>query len=402
MQDGEGAAPLKGIRVLELGTMVAGPVAATLLADFGADVIKIEPPGTGDPIRNSGPFVGSESLYWQVEGRSKRSVTLNLRKAEGQEVLRALAAHADLLIENFRPGTMSKWGLAYETLREINPRLIMISISGFGQTGPYATRPAYDRIALAFAGLLHMTGYPDRPPVRPGTAIADYQSALFGAFAAVLALFQREARGGSGQHVDVALFESVFRFTDTMITAYDQLGLMRERTGNAHYAASPGDHYPTSDGRFIALTVAADNVFQRLCGALGRPELADDPKFKAHRQRVMNYNEINGLVATWIRSHSVEEITSALEAQGVPHCLVYTPEDISKDPHYESRGSIATVEHPKLGPLKMPGIFPRFSGMQLDPIRPAPSLGEHVSEVFGEILGYSPDQIDALRASGAI
>jgi crotonobetainyl-CoA:carnitine CoA-transferase CaiB-like acyl-CoA transferase len=402
MTESKAGVPLKGIRVLELGTMVAGPVAATLLADFGADVIKIEPPGAGDPIRRSGPFVGAESLYWQVEGRSKRSVTCDLRKPEGQQLLRDLAAHADILIENFRPGTMARWGLAYDMLQKINPRLIMVSISGFGQTGPYATRPAYDRIALAFAGLLHMTGFPDRPPLRPGTAIADYQSALFGAFAAILALYQRDFGGTGGQHVDVALYESVFRFTDTLITAYDKLGSMRERSGNAHYAASPGDHYPTSDGRFIALTVAADNVFKRLAEAIGRPELGDDPKFAVHRIRVKHYGEINGIVAEWIRDHSVADVTAALEKHGVPHSLIFTPKDIAADPHYAARGSIATVEHPTLGPIKMPGVFPRFSNFTPDPIRAAPGLGEHANEVLTDVLGYSQEKIDELRKSETI
>jgi formyl-CoA transferase len=402
VSDEPGVQPLAGIKVIELGTMVAGPVAATLLADFGAEVIKVEPPGVGDPIRRSGPFLGTESLYWQVEGRSKKSVTIDLRKPEGQEVLRSLASTADVLIENFRPGTLSRWECGYERLREINPRLIVISISGFGQTGPNAQRPAYDRIALAFAGLLNMTGYPDRPPVRPGTAMADYQSALFGAFAAMLALYMRDARGGSGQHVDIALFESVFRFTDTMITAYDKLGLKRERTGNAHYAASPGDHYPTSDGRYIALTVAADNVFRRLCTALERPDLADDPKFQVHRQRVQNYSEINAIVADWIKSRSVGEVSAALEGNAVPHALVFGPEDIAEDPHYAARGSIATVEHPQLGPIKMPGVFPRFSAVQPQPIRPAPALGADNEEIFKGLLGLSDAQIDRLRATGAI
>lgn len=402
MNDTTAGGPLKGIRVLELGTMVAGPVAATLLADFGADVIKIEPPGAGDPIRSSGPFVGKESLYWQVEGRSKRSVTCNLRLPDGQQLLRDLAAHADILIENFRPGTMAGWGIGYDALQAINPNLIMVSISGFGQTGPYATRPAYDRIALAFAGLLHMTGFPDRPPLRPGTAIADYQSALFGAFAAILALYQRDYRGGGGQHVDVALYESVFRFTDTMITAYDQLGNMRERSGNSHYAASPGDHYPTSDGRFIALTIAADNVFKRLAIAIGRPELGDDPKFAVHRIRVQHYDEINGIVADWIAAHSVADVTAALEAHAVPHSLIFTPKDIASDPHYAARGSIASVEHPTLGTIKMPGVFPRFSKITPDPIRLAPELGAHADEVLRDLLGYPQSKIDALRSGGTI
>jgi crotonobetainyl-CoA:carnitine CoA-transferase CaiB-like acyl-CoA transferase len=394
--------PLTGIRVLELGTMVAGPVAATLLADFGAEVIKIEAPGAGDPIRQSGPFVGAESLYWNVEGRSKKSVTLNLRHPAGQKVLRELVQHADVLIENFRPGTMAGWNIGYETLKEINPRLIMLSVSGYGQSGPYASRPAYDRIALGFAGFLNMTGYPDRPPVRPGTAIADYQAALFGAFAVMIALFEREARGGSGQQIDVALYEAVFRFTDVMITAYDKLGLDRQRRGNSHFAASPGDHYETDDGRFIALTVAADTIFRRLCDAIGRPELATDPRFVTHAKRVENYVTINGIVADWIRLRPVAEACAVFEKNGVPHSLIYNAHDILADPHYAARETIATVDHPVIGPIKMPNVLPRFSASKPAPIRPAPALGEHTASVLSSLLGMSEDDLAHLRATGTV
>ncbi|RJG03480.1 CaiB/BaiF CoA transferase family protein [Noviherbaspirillum sedimenti] len=394
--------PLSGIRVLELGTMIAGPVAATLLADFGAEVIKIEAPGLGDPIRKSGPMVGSESLYWNVEGRSKQSITLDLRRPEGQQVLRDLVRHADVLIENFRPGTMAGWNIGYEALKEINPRLIMLSISGFGQTGPYASRPAYDRIALAFAGFLNMTGYPDRPPVRPGTSMADYQAALFGAFAVMIALFQREARGGTGQQIDVSLYETIFRFTDVMVTAYDKLGLKRERTGNAHFAAAPGDHYETADGSFIAMTVAADTIFKRLCDAIGRNELASHPDFATHRKRVENYTEINNLVAYWFRSRPASECCDALEKHAVPHSRIYTAEDILADPHYAARESIATLEHPVIGPIKMPNVLPLFSGCKAAPIRPAPALGADTSAVLSSLLGMSKDEIAHLQETGTI
>lgn len=406
MQEGRGdkaaTPPLAGVRVLELGTMIAGPVAATLLADFGADVIKVEPPGEGDPIRKSGPFVGEESLYWAVEGRSKRSITLDLRKPEGQEVLRRLAVKADVLIENFRPGTMARWGLSYETLRQVNPRLIMLSISGFGQTGPYASKPAYDRIALAFAGFLNMTGYPDRPPVRPGTAIADYQGALFGAFGVMIALYQRDTRGGAGQQIDLALYEAIFRFTDVMIAAYDKLGIQRTRQGNAHFAASPGDHYETADGRYLALTVAANNVFQRLCQAMGQAELAQDPRFVSHVRRVENYAVINGIVAEWIRGNAVADVIAALEAEGVPHSLIYTPADILADPHYAARETIVDVEYPDIGMVKMSAVLPRLSSAVVPEIRPAPALGRDTHDVLHGLLGMSAEQIAELTAGAII
>ena len=380
--------------------MIAGPVAATLLGDFGAEVIKIEPPGSGDPIRHSGPFVGEESLYWNVEGRSKRSVTLDLRKPEGQAVLRKLVAHADVLVENFRPGTMARWGLSYDVLKELNPRLVMLSISGFGQTGPNAERPAYDRISLAFAGFLHMTGYPDRPPVRPGTALADYQSALLGAFSIMIALYERDARGGGGQQIDLSLFEAVFRFTDVMITAYDKLGIERERSGNRHFAAAPGDHYVSGDGQFIALTIAATNVFKRLCTAIGRPELGEEPRFESHIRRVENYDEINGIVADWIKARPAAEVVRILEENGLPHSLIYTPKDIVADAHYAARGAIATLQHPVIGSIKLPAIQPHFSSGPPPEMRPAPALGADTSDVLTELLGMSAAAVTALRSNG--
>ncbi|MFS0736626.1 CaiB/BaiF CoA-transferase family protein [Sphingomonas sp. 1P06PA] len=394
--------PLAGIRVIELGTMIAGPVAATLLGDFGAEVIKIEPPKTGDPIRHSGPFVGEESLYWNVEGRSKRSVTIDLRKPEGQALLRRLAEHADVLIENFRPGTMKGWGIDYDVLRTVNPRLVMLSISGFGQTGPNAARPAYDRISLAYAGFLNMTGYPDRAPVRPGTAMADYQSALFGAYAIMIALYSRDARGGAGQQIDLSLFEAVFRFTDVMITAYDKLGMDRERRGNKHFAASPGDHYKSADDRYIALTIAANNVFLRLCAAIGRPDLAVDPRFESHIRRVEHYDAINDIVADWIKARPAAEAMAAFEANGVPHSLIYSPADILNDPHYAARGAIATIAHPTIGALKLPAIQPHFSTGPAPEMRPAPALGEDTDTVLTELLALSPESLAELRASGVV
>jgi formyl-CoA transferase len=394
--------PLDRVRILEIGSMIAGPVAATLLGDFGADVIKLEQPKGGDPIRQSGPMVDGESLWWNVEGRNKRSLTLDLRKPRGQEILHKLVQHADVLIENFRPGTMAGWNAGYEQLRAINPRLIMLSISGYGQTGPNASLASYDRVALAFAGFLHVTGYPEMPPVRPGFAVADYQTALFGAFSIMMALFNRDARGGEGQHIDLSLYETVFRFTEVMITAYDKLGITRSRTGNMAYAASPGDHYATSDGRYLALTIAADNVFQRLCVAIGQPELARDPRFVSHPARIQNYKIINDIVADWIKSTAVDRVTEAFKANGVPHSLIYSPAEIAVDPHYAARGSIATLDHPRLGPLKMPAAVPRFSATPAPQFKAAPLLGENTDEVLANLLQLSSENIASLRKEGII
>lgn len=287
MSEHQDTGPLEGIRVLELGTMIAGPVVATLLGDFGAEVIKIEQPEGGDPIRSIGPFSEGESLWWNVEGRNKKSVTIDMRQPEGQAMLRKMVRKADVLVENFRPGTMARWNCSWEDLKKENPRLVMVSVSGYGQTGPYAPKPAFDRIALAFSGMLNITGFADRPPVRPGVAMADYQSALFGAFAAMIALFHRDARGGAGQHVDVSLFESVFRFSDIMVTAADKIGIKRTRRGNLHFAAAPGDHFETCDGRYIVITISNNPLFLKLCQAMGRSELVLDNRFISDRKSVV-------------------------------------------------------------------------------------------------------------------
>lgn len=396
-----GPAPLSGIRVLDLGTMVAGPVAATLLGDFGAEVIKIEQPKSGDPIRTNGPAVDGESLWWNVEGRNKKSVTLDLRKPEGQSVLKQLAAKADVLVENFRPGTMDRWSIGYQVLRKVNPRLIMLSISGYGQTGPYAQRAAYDRIALAFSGFLNITGEPDRPPLRPGTAMADYQSAVLGAFSVMMALYHRDACGGNGQQIDLSLYESVFRFTDVLITAYDKLGLVRERRGNLHFAAAPGEHFETTDGRYLVLTVSSDGLFRRLCEAIGRPELPNDPRFSSHANRWQNIIEINELVGTWIKSRPTQDICEALDRHGLAYSIVYTPADILADPHYAARSSVATVETPRIGPLKMPAPQPRLSETPARAIEPAHALGEDTEAVLLG-CGLSVEEISRMRRQGIV
>jgi crotonobetainyl-CoA:carnitine CoA-transferase CaiB-like acyl-CoA transferase len=394
--------PLAGIRVLELGTMIAGPVVATLLGDFGAEVVKIEQPDGGDPIRNIGPFCEGESLWWNVEGRNKKSVTLDLRHPDGQKMLRELVKHADVLVENFRPGTLARWNVGWEQLHEANPKLVMVSVSGYGQTGPYAPKPAFDRIALAFAGLLNITGFADRAPVRPGVAMADYQSALFGAFAAMVSLFQRDARGGIGQHVDVSLFESVFRFTDIMVTAADKVGVKRTRRGNLHFAAAPGDHFETCDGRYIVMTISNNPLFAKLCEAMGCPAVATDERYATHDARWKNIEEVNGMVAEWIKSMPVSDILGILERHGLPHSLVYSVDEILADPHYEERGSIATLDHPKLGPLKMPAATPRIGDGPPRTMHAAPALGEHNDEIFGQWLGLDASALADLKQAGRI
>jgi len=402
MDSGNQGGPLAGIRVLDLGTMLAGPFTGTLLGDFGAEVLKIEQPGSGDPMRTIGPYVNGESLWWNVESRNKRSVCLDLRKPEGSALLRELVAHADVLIENFRPGTMARWGMSYDTLKGINPKLIMASVSGFGQSGPYSERPAYDRMAQAFSGILNMTGYADRPPVRPGVALADYGTAIFAAFSIMMALYHRDGRGGTGQHLDIAMYEAMFRLTDSMVTCYEQLGITRERRGNENPNASPGDHFETADGRFIAITVSSDAIFQRLCKVMEREDLCEDERFALHDARARRLTEINGIVGEWVRSMTAKEACDKLEAAQQPHCLIYGVKEIMEDPHYRARESFVTVAHPRIGSFKMQGVAPRMLGTPAPPIRPAPRLGDATEDVLVNLLGKSDKEIDHLQRSGVV
>lgn len=393
---------LSGLRILDLGTMVAGPVACTLFGDFGAEVIKVEVPERGDTVRDLGPFVDGECLYWSVEARNKKSITLNLREPEGQALLCRLVKEADAVVENFRPGTLERWNLGYDVLKQHNPDLIMLRVSGFGQTGPYRERAGYDRIGLAFGGLMGITGYADRPPVRSGTSTADYQTAILGAFALMMAIYHRDLRGGGGQEIDLSMYESVIRFTEVLVPEYDRLGVVRERRGNKHFAAAPGEHFKTSDGRYVILTVSADAGFRRLCDAMGRPDLAQDPRYGSHASRWEHVDVLNALVAEWIETQPVEQLCKSLDDAKLAYSFIYSIDDIMKDPHYAARESIATVDQPRIGPVKMAGVFPLFSGAPSKPIEPAPDLGQHNAEVYGDLLGLAETDRQALQARGII
>ncbi len=392
--------PLAGVRVLDLGTMLAGPVAATLMGDFGADVVKIEKPEGGDTLRGIGPFYQGESLQWNVDNRNKRSVTIDLRLPEGQELVRRLCKEVDVVVENFRPGTLTRWNLDYACVAKVNPDIVMLSVSGFGQTGPYADRAAYDRIATAFGGLMHVTGFSDRPPVRIGVSMADYLTGLFGAYAVMMALYSR-AKGGDGQHIDLALYESIFRFTDSMVPAFDKLAMVRERNGNLGQAGAPGEHFLTQDGRYLVLTISNDPMFARLCEAIGRGELAHCERFRSHDLRWQNIAELNAIVAEWIVSHPVEKVESALKGAGLAYSLVFSVADIFEDPHYLARENIQRVQSAAAGEICMPGVGPRFSNTPAPAIRRAPCLGEHTLSVLSE-HGLSDLEIAALREKGVL
>lgn len=393
---------LEGLVVLDIGTMVAAPVAGTLMADLGADVIKIEQPGVGDTLRGLGPFVDDESLWWNVDGRNKKSITLNLRTEKGQEIFKKLITKVDIVLENFRPGTLDNWNIGYETLAAINPKLIMLSISGFGQTGPLSKRAGYDRIGLAFGGIMNLNGYADRPPVRIGTSMADYLTASLGAFAVMSAVYSRDVNGGVGQQIDLALYESVFRMTESMTAVYDKLGMVRSRTGNVHYAAAPGDTFETKEGRYLILTCSGDVIFNKICNAMGRTDLAQDESLNSHAKRWARIDYLNDIVAKWIKANDIAEVEKALSDNGVPYSLVLDIADIVKHPHYQARGNIVEVDHPEIGPVKMQGVIPKFSNTPHKKIEPAPKVGQHSYEVYNDILGFTSEQIEELRKSGVV
>jgi crotonobetainyl-CoA:carnitine CoA-transferase CaiB-like acyl-CoA transferase len=393
---------LSGLRILDLGTMVAGPVACTLFGDFGAEVIKVEVPKRGDTVRDLGPFVEDRCLYWSVEARNKKSVTLDLRQPEGKALLFRLVAEADAVVENFRPGTLEKWGIGFEELKKHNPGLILLRVSGFGQTGPYKDRAGYDRIGLAFGGLMAITGFPDRPPVRIGTSTADYQTALLGAFSLMMAIYHRDLRGGEGQEIDLSMYESVIRFTEVLVPEYDRLGVVRGRRGNKHFAAAPGEHFLTSDGRYLILTISADAGFQRLCKVMGRDDWAVDARFSTHPKRWEHVDELNAALAAWIVSQPVDQLCSKLDEGKLAYSFIYSIDDIMKDPHYAARESIATVNEPRIGPVKMAGVFPRFSGVPNKAIEAAPDLGQHNDEIYGGLLGLTQERMAELVQAGVL
>jgi formyl-CoA transferase len=342
-------------------------------------------------------------LHWLSHGRNKKSVTLNLRVPEGQAILRRLIAVSDVLIENFTPGTMDGWGFSWEAVHALNPRLTMVRVSGFGQTGPYSHRPGYDRIALGFSGYLYTTGYPDRAPVRPSYATADFSTAVFNALATLLALYWRDAQGGGeGQLVDLALYEALFRITEDTVPAYHKLGVVRERMGNRNPGFTPGENFLTSDGLWIMIAAGGDNVFARLAKVMGREDLLEDERFRTARGRNLNPDLVCAEVQKWVEQHTYEEVDRLLEEAGVPAGGVYSVREIMDDPHYAAREEIAEVEHPVVGPVKMPGVLPKL-GTTPGAIRwPGPELGAHNDEIYGGLLEMPAEELARLRDGGVI
>ena len=395
--------PLEGLRILDAGTRIGAPFAATLLADFGAEVWKIELPGQGDFMRTIGPFDDGYSLFWAVEGRNKKSITLDLRKPRGQDLFKRLVPLADAIVENFQPGTLESWGLGYQVLEALNPKIILTRATVYGQDGPYRDRPGLDRNGIAHGGLLYLTGYPDRPPVRPGIIISDYVTGIFNALSILIALYERDTRGsGRGQSVDLALYESMFRLMEHTVASYDRLGVVREREGNRLRNSAPLDNWETRDGQFVSIIAAGDGLFPRLAKAMDRPDLLQDPRFKTLADRAQHADEINAVVAAWCRSRTAEEIERILVDAQVPVCRAFSIRDIFADPHYAARGDIVEVDDPTIGPVKMQGVYPRLSRTPGAIRRGAPRLGEHNREIYQGVLGLADEEVESLARDGVI
>jgi formyl-CoA transferase len=393
--------PLSDVKVIELGQLIAGPFCTRILAEFSAEVIKIESPDGGDPLRQWRKLHQGTSLWWFVQARNKKSVTVNLKSPEGQEIVRRLAADADIVVENFRPGAMEKWGLGYEELSGANPGLVMVRLSGYGQSGPYKDRPGFGAIAEAMGGLRYVTGYPDRPPVRVGISLGDAVAALYGVIGALMALRQREVNGGRGQVVDVALYEAVFSLMESLLPEYDMTGFVRERSGASLPGIVPSNTYTTRDGKYVVIGANGDSIFKRLMSAIGRDDLANDPALARNDGRVRRTEELDGVIGHWCARHDLEEVLAVLEAADVPSGKIYDIADIARDLHYRARGMIEEARMPDGKPLKVPGIVPGLSATPGATRWLGPALGEHTREVLAR-LGYDEDKITQLQERGVV
>lgn len=389
--------PLRDVRILELASFIAGPYCGQLFADLGAEVIKVELPDGGDPMRQWGRRPGDgHSVWWAVIGRNKKSVTLDVRTPDGQRIARQLVAKVDVFVENFRPGTVEGWGLGYESVRAINPRLIMVRISGFGQTGPYSDRAAFGSVAEAMAGLRYLSGDPDRPPVRVGISIGDTLAGLFGAVGALAALRRRDADGGTGQCIDVGITDSILAILESVIAEYARFGVARERSGATLPGVAPSNVYPTRDGHWVAIGANADAIFRRLCQAMGKPALAEDPRFATHQARGAGQSELDRIIAEWTEKHDRADLLALLDAAAVPAGPINSAREIVSDPHFLAREMIVKVTDSVLGEVIMQGAVPKFSETPAGVGWAGPRLGEHNQEVYSGLLGMTPEELEEL------
>jgi len=395
--------PLDDIRVIDVSSYISGPFCSVQLGEFGAEVIKIELPGVGDPLRRFGTYTpAGDTLPWLSECRNKKSVTLDLRRPDGARILKELVEKADVLVENFQPGTLEKWGLGWETLSALNPRLIMVRISGYGQTGPYRDRPGFGRIGNAFGGLSFLAGYPDRPPVTPGSAtIPDYMAGIYGAMGVMLAL-QARHRTGRGQMIDIGLYEPIFRILDELAPAFQQTGFVRQRMGPGTVNVVPHSHYPTRDGRWIAIACTNDKIFERLAAAMGEPQLAEPASWGVLVHRERDREQVDRHVGEWTARHDRAELLRICEAHQVPCGPVYAIDEIFEDPQYAARGNILEVEDPRVGTLAIPNLVPRLSDTPGSVRWLGPALGEHNAEIYRGLLGMTDADIERLSDAGVI
>ncbi len=394
--------PLDDLRVVELGVLVAGPFCGQLLGDFGAEVIKVEDPGVGDPMRQWGqekPY--GTSLWWPVVARNKKSVTADLRTPAGQDIVRRLIATADVLIENFRPGTLERWGLSPESLWEINPGLVITRVTGFGQTGPYSQQAGYGSIGEAMGGIRYVTGEPDRPPSRAGISLGDSLAAMFATLGTLISLHQRN-RSGRGQIVDSAIYEAVLGMMESLIPEWQIAGYQRQRTGPTLPNVSPSNAYPTLDGEMILIAANQDTVFRRLAAVLGRPDLAANERFATHGARGLNMNELDGIIAEWSSTIAADELLATLHSGGVPAGRIFRAKDMFADPQFAAREAIVKLTHPDLGEFAMHNVFPRLSETPGRVRHVGPGLGEHNHEIYQGLLGIDDDQLSSLIAAGVI
>lgn len=393
--------PLDGVKVLELGQLIAGPFACKMLAEFGAEVIKIEPPETGDPLRKWRLLHEGTSVWWASQSRNKQSVTLDLRQKEGQDVIRLLIKEVDVLVENFRPGTLEKWGLGWEELKAINPRLVMLRVSGYGQTGPYKDLPGFGVVGEAMGGLRHLSGEPGRPPVRVGVSIGDSLSALHGVIGVLLALRHRDQNGGDGQVIDVALYESVFNMMESMVAEYSVFNEIRQPAGSSLPGITPSNAYRCADGKYALIAGNGDSIFKRLMTLIGRDDIGNDPEFAHNDGRSRQAEYIDGVIGQWAAQHSLEDVLQALHESRIPAGKIYDVADIVNDPHYKEREMLLQGELEDGTPVILPGIVPKLSGTPGEVHRRAPTLGQDTASVLSA-LGIDEQTQQQWREQGII
>jgi crotonobetainyl-CoA:carnitine CoA-transferase CaiB-like acyl-CoA transferase len=399
-----GNLPLEGLKVVDIAVLFASPTISQNMGDFGAEVIKIEHPKLGDSLRSLGAAKNGIPLWWKITNRNKKCVTLDLGKPEGQEIFKQLIADADVLTENFRPGTMEKWGIGWDVLHAINPRLVFVRVSGFGQTGPYKDKPGFGTLAEAMSGFAYITGQPEGPPTLPGTGLADAVAGQLGTWSVMFALYERDHKSGKGQYIDLSVLEPLFTILGDQTIAYDQLGVVQQRTGNrVPSIGAPRNIYQTKDGRWLALSANAPAIATRVFAAIGQPELINDPRFKDNRARIAHIDEVDAIVGGWISKHTAEEALTKFDEYECACAPVYSVADIAADPHFRARETITTVQDPDLGPVKMQNVIPKLSRTPGKIRWPGPTrMGQHNEEIYSGKLGIARERLAELRERGII